>query len=185
MADQNSQRAPVLDTATRLAFERTRNSYENTMTSWIRTSTSLITFGFSIYKFFQIEAPNRPQQNHLIGPRDFALMLVSIGIFSLLLATLEHRQSIRAPVPQYTGKRHSLALLGRGVDFDSRHPCTTREDLATGLSRSRSPCFSRLTKRNPIWLSSAEPQFDGACTRSYRICCEADHKHRQLFEFRN
>jgi len=111
MADQNSQREPVLDTATRLAFERTRNSYENTMMSWIRTSTSLITFGFSIYKFFQIETPIRPLPNHLIGPREFALMLVSIGIFSLLLATLEHRQSIRALGPQYIGKRRSLALL--------------------------------------------------------------------------
>ena len=53
MADQNSQRAPVRNNLKRLAFERTRNSYENTMMSWIRTSTSLITFGFSIYKFFQ------------------------------------------------------------------------------------------------------------------------------------
>jgi uncharacterized membrane protein YidH (DUF202 family) len=25
------------------------------MMSWIRTATSLITFGFSIYKFFQLE----------------------------------------------------------------------------------------------------------------------------------
>ncbi len=42
--------------------------------SWIRTATSLITFGFSIYKFFQIEAPDsEKQQNCLIGPREFAL----------------------------------------------------------------------------------------------------------------
>ena len=101
MADQNSQRAPVLDTATRLAFERTRNSYENTMTSWIRTSTSLITFGFSIYKFFQIEAPGAGQQNLLIGPREFAFMLVSIGLASLPLAILEYRQSIRTLGAQY------------------------------------------------------------------------------------
>jgi len=111
MADQNSQREPVLDTATRLAFERTRNSYENTMMSWIRTSTSLITFGFSIYKFFQIEAPNHPQQNRLIGPRDFAFMLVSIGLVSLLLATLEHRQNLRALGAQYAGRQRSLAVL--------------------------------------------------------------------------
>ena len=111
MADQNSQRAPVLDTATRLAFERTRNSYENTMMSWIRTSTSLITFGFSIYKFFQIEAPTRPQQNPLIGPREFAFMLVSIGLISLLLATIEHRQSRRTLSAQYAGRRRSLAVL--------------------------------------------------------------------------
>jgi inner membrane protein YidH len=111
MSEQISQRAPVLDTSTELAFERTRNSYENTMMSWIRTATSLITFGFSIYKFFQIEAPNHPQRNRLIGPREFALILVSIGVLSLLLATLEHRQNIRALGAQYAGKRRSLALL--------------------------------------------------------------------------
>ena len=111
MTQQISQIRPALDISTQLAFERTRNSYETTMMSWIRTATSLITFGFSIYKFFQIEAPSRPQQNRLIGPREFALMLVSIGIFSLVLATLEHRQSIRALGTQYAGKRRSLALL--------------------------------------------------------------------------
>ena len=95
MTEQISQRAPVLGTSTDLAFQRT-NSYQQTMMSWIRTATSLILFGFSIYKFFQIEAPNHPQQNRLIGPREFALMLVSIGLISLLLAPLEYRQSIRA-----------------------------------------------------------------------------------------
>ena len=62
MAEQTPRSAPALDDSTRLAFERTRNSYENTMMSWIRTATSLITFGFSIYKFFQIEAPSEKQQ---------------------------------------------------------------------------------------------------------------------------
>jgi hypothetical protein len=38
-------------------------------------------------------------------------MLVSIGILSLLLATIEHRQNIRALPPHYAGKRRSLALL--------------------------------------------------------------------------
>ena len=111
MTEQMSQRLPVPDDSTRLALERTRESYENTMMSWIRTATSLITFGFSIYKFFQIEAPNRPQQNRLIGPREFALALVSIGLFSLVLATLENRQKIRALDAQYAGKRRSLSVL--------------------------------------------------------------------------
>jgi uncharacterized membrane protein YidH (DUF202 family) len=49
---------PALDTSTRLAFDRTRVAYERTMMAWIRTATSLITFGFAVYKFFQIEAPS-------------------------------------------------------------------------------------------------------------------------------
>lgn len=88
--------APVLDRSTKLALDRTRASYERTMMSWIRTATSLITFGFTIYKFFQIEAPPERQRNYLIGPRGFAVALVSIGLFSLVLATLENRQSIRS-----------------------------------------------------------------------------------------
>ena len=81
------------------------------MMSWIRTATSLITFGFSVYKFFQLEAPGRQRQNRLIGPREFAFMLVSIGLVSLLLATLEHRQNIRALGAPYAGKQRSLAVL--------------------------------------------------------------------------
>jgi len=45
-----------VDAATERDFARTRNSYERTTMSWIRTATSLITFGFTIYKFFQLEA---------------------------------------------------------------------------------------------------------------------------------
>ncbi len=111
MAEQISQRAPALDTSTQLAFERTRNSYENTMMSWIRTATSLITFGFSIYKFFQMDAPTQAEPKRLIGPREFAFILVSIGLLSLVLATLQHRQSIRVLGAQYAGQPSSLALL--------------------------------------------------------------------------
>jgi putative membrane protein len=111
MDEQTSRSAPALDDSTRLAFDRTRAAYERTMMSWIRTATSLITFGFSVYKFFQIEAPGHQQQNRLIGPRGFAFMLVSIGLVSLLLATLEHRQNIRALGAQYAGKQPSLAML--------------------------------------------------------------------------
>ncbi len=81
------------------------------MMSWIRTATSLITFGFSIYKFFQIGAPSEKQQNYLIGPREFALALVSVGLISLLLATLENRQNIRTLGAQHAGKQRSLSVL--------------------------------------------------------------------------
>lgn len=111
MADNISRSARVFDDSTTLAFARTRAAYERTMMSWIRTATSLITFGFSIYKFFQLEARGRERHDRLIGPRDFALMLVSIGLISLVLATVEHRQHIRALGVQYAGKQRSLAVL--------------------------------------------------------------------------
>ena len=111
MAEQTLHRAPPLDISTELAFARTRAAYERTMMSWIRTATSLITFGFSIYKFFQLEAREITLRKHLIGPRQFALMLVSIGLLSLLLATIEYRRNIRALDAQSTHREHSLAVL--------------------------------------------------------------------------
>jgi putative membrane protein len=115
MAEQTPQGAQRLDIATELAFDRTTAAYERTMMSWIRTATSLITFGFSIYKFFQIETPGHEQQRRLIGPREFAFMLVSIGLVSLLLATLEHRQNIRTLGARYAGKQRSLTVVVAGL----------------------------------------------------------------------
>jgi putative membrane protein len=110
MADQ-THRAPALDQSTELAFERTRAAYERTMMSWIRTATSLITFGFSIYKFFQLEAPARALQHRLVGARQFAFVLVSLGLISLLLATIEYRRDIRALRARYAKNQPSLAVL--------------------------------------------------------------------------
>jgi putative membrane protein len=111
MSEQTPAGTPPLDRSTQLAFERTRVAYERTMMAWIRTATSLITFGFTIYKFFQLEGPGRSQQSRLIGPRAFAFLMVSFGLISLLLATIEHRQNIRALGAQYAGKQRSLTVL--------------------------------------------------------------------------
>jgi putative membrane protein len=73
------------------------------MMAWKRTATSLITFGFSIYKLFQLEGLGHQQQGRLVEPREFALMLVSIGLVSLL--TIEHRQNIRTLGAQYEGRQ--------------------------------------------------------------------------------
>jgi putative membrane protein len=85
----------TIDTGTRLAVDRTWLAHERTMLAWVRTAASLISFGFTIYKFFQLEigrlAPGRPEP--LIGPREFALILIGLGIASLILAFVEHRRS--------------------------------------------------------------------------------------------
>ncbi len=44
-----------MDVSTRLSYERTFLAHERTLMAWVRTSSSLITFGFSIYKFFEME----------------------------------------------------------------------------------------------------------------------------------
>ena len=110
MADTTLPGAPKLDTSTKLAYDRTRLAYERTMMAWVRTATSMITFGFTIYKFFQIEEGEGVESNRLIGAREFALLLVGIGLVSLLVATLEHRQSLRALREQYPEMPRSLSL---------------------------------------------------------------------------
>lgn len=95
MATQTAMSAPELDTSTKLAYERTRLAYENTMMAWVRTATSLITFGFSVYKFFQIEKGGGEQVDRLVGPREFALLMITVGLVSLLMATLQHVLSMR------------------------------------------------------------------------------------------
>jgi putative membrane protein len=115
MAEQTTPGAPILDIGTRLAFERTRAAYERTMMSWIRTAASLITFGFSVYKFFQLEKPASGSEQRLVGPRGFALTLVSVGLVSLALATLDFRQNIRTLGAQYGGRTRSLSVVMAGL----------------------------------------------------------------------
>ena len=108
MTDQAASTVGRLDTATTLAFERTRIAYERTMMAWVRTATSLITFGFSVYKFFQFELKNAPEPT-IIGSRGFGLTLISIGLVSLLLGTVEHARDLRALRQQYPGMPRSMS----------------------------------------------------------------------------
>lgn len=104
-----------LDTSTRLAYERTRLAYERTMQAWIRTATSLITFGFSVYKFFQLEAPALKKPS-IIGSREFGEILVLLGIGSLVLATIEYRGRERELEKEWPHKqRRSLAVWLAGA----------------------------------------------------------------------
>ena len=85
-----------LDTGTKLAVERTWLAHERTILAWVRTAASLISFGFTIYKFFELELRGRADQTYpLIGPREFAMILIAIGIGSLVISFIEHRQSTR------------------------------------------------------------------------------------------
>jgi putative membrane protein len=87
--------APV-DTVSKLAFDRTYLAYERTLMAWIRTALSLIAFGFSMYKFFQyVPSGERAVVQALIGPRGLGILMISIGLFALLLAAIQHRRSMK------------------------------------------------------------------------------------------
>ncbi|MDM5263564.1 DUF202 domain-containing protein [Sulfurovum sp. XTW-4] len=86
-----------------MAFERTRGAYQRTMMAWVRTGTSLITFGFTAYKFFQLEISGKIPliKVSLIGAREFEFILICIGIILLLLGMFEHRRDMRAMQKEY------------------------------------------------------------------------------------
>jgi putative membrane protein len=118
----------VLDTATRLAIERTRVAYERTIMASIRTSTSLITFGFSAYKFFQLDpldgrTGNAPPRSSILGPKEFGLTMIALGLLSLFLAWFEYNRDVRTLRNEYRLLPRSyiglvaaiVAVLGTGL----------------------------------------------------------------------
>lgn len=100
--------------STRLALDRTWLAHERTLMAWVRTATSMIGFGFTIYKFFELEALHR---DGLITPRDFALMMISIGLITLLLATISRRKEIKSISQQLRRSSGSLAEIVAGLVF--------------------------------------------------------------------
>src|SRR5262249_30706692 len=100
-----------LPDANQLAADRTRLAYERTLLAWVRTATGLITFGFSIYKFFEIQhaAQGAPTPMKLLGAREFAILSIVMGLAALLLATLEHTTHMRRLRAQNVHVPRSLA----------------------------------------------------------------------------
>lgn len=100
-----------LDETTQLAFTRTRLAADRTLLSWIRTSFSMISFGFAIVKFFQYLKPleNYPQQN--LGTKHLGAFLISLGIFSLFPAIIQHGKELNVISKIDKGPRWSYALI--------------------------------------------------------------------------
>ena len=95
-------------------MDRTRLAYERTLMAWIRTATSLISFGFTIYKFFQFELKGQALSERLIGPRGFALIMIATGLVALLLSTLEHRRNMQAMRAEFGHLPVSTAAIVAG-----------------------------------------------------------------------
>jgi putative membrane protein len=105
-----------LDAGTRLAVDRTRLAYERTLMAWVRTATSLISFGFTIYKFFQLELKDQPAHAEpMIGARGFALIMIATGLVALALSTFEHRRSLQAMREEFGHIPGSTAAIVAGL----------------------------------------------------------------------
>ena len=127
MTDSVQPRIEKIDATTKLAVDRTRLAYERTLMAWVRTAISLISFGFTIYKFFQIEGAGK--QDGVTSATEFSVLEFSVlefsvlmivfGLVSLLMATLEHRRDLNA-LRGGNSREIPAALIGLGascIDF--------------------------------------------------------------------
>jgi putative membrane protein len=103
----------TLPDATQLAVERTRLAHERTLMAWVRTSVSLISFGFTIYKFFQYLRENQQTAAvaSALNPRRFGMVMIVLGLFMLVVATIQHRASLKQLDNRYDKGPRSLATL--------------------------------------------------------------------------
>ena len=102
----------VAPDSTHLALDRTWLAHERTLMAWVRTATSMISFGFTIYKFFQFESGRgAPVARGIVTPRDFALMMVSIGLVALVMATNAHRKEVRGLADHLGGRRSRAQVV--------------------------------------------------------------------------
>lgn len=84
--------------------------------AWVRTSTSLISFGFTIYKFFQYLHDQQPDRREgVLGPRQYAILMIGIGIIALILATIQHRRDMKDLRKHHPEVPYSLATVLAGL----------------------------------------------------------------------
>src|SRR5262249_25869234 len=114
-----------LDSSTELALVRTVLAHERTLMAWIRTSASLISFGFTIYKFFEYFTESRQvtPAHRLSGPRHFGMGMMLMGVLALVLATIDYGREMNELQAQYGPIRKPVvgkiacvvSLLGLGL----------------------------------------------------------------------
>jgi len=109
MADQRTDMA--LD-RTSWAGQRTLLAEERTLMAWIRTSLALISFGFTIYKFFQylIEA-ERITSFRVSGPRNVGIGFLLVGTVALVFATIQYWRAVTELHKSPLRSRWALALV--------------------------------------------------------------------------
>jgi putative membrane protein len=81
---------------TQMAVSRTVAAYDRTLMAWVRTCVSLISFGFTIYKFFQAIAEKGAQPTFgILTPREIGIIMISTGFVTLLLATIQNHLELK------------------------------------------------------------------------------------------
>ena len=86
-----------------MARMRTLMAADRTLMAWVRTALSMISFGFTIFKFFQYlyESASKPQVPQ--GARNLALILTGLAVASLVVGVLEHHRVAASLGARVTG----------------------------------------------------------------------------------
>ena len=105
--DLAQERTDLAEVRTALARERTRAAEERTLMAWIRTALSMISFGFGIDRLFKYldKTQTGTGINVLTEERILGLSLMSLGLFTLVAAIINHwriLKNIEAEEYQYT-----------------------------------------------------------------------------------
>ena len=107
---------PTAPNSTDLAVDRTRLAHDRTLMAWVRTAASLISFGFTIYKFFQyLRDKGEVAGGRIFGPREFAMALIAIGLAALVIATIQNRRDMRALRKHYPEVPYALSTVVAGL----------------------------------------------------------------------
>ena len=90
--DLAGERTDLAEIRTELARERTRAAEERTLMAWIRTALSMISFGFGIDRLFKYLDKTEASTgiNVLTEERILGLSLMSLGLFTLVAAIINH-----------------------------------------------------------------------------------------------
>jgi putative membrane protein len=89
MAVGNDVGDAALPSSSELALDRTLLAHDRALLALVRTATPLIDLG-AIYKFFQYlrEQQGLEPDGRVLDPRRFAMLMISIGLAPLPLATI-------------------------------------------------------------------------------------------------
>ena len=95
-----------------LAMDRTRLAAERSLMAWVRTSLSMIAFGFTLFKFLEaMHAQSPVPVARPDAPRNVGLLLVGIGTFAVVVATIQYWKYAGKMRCGQIGRRLDLAMI--------------------------------------------------------------------------
>jgi len=109
MTDEKTSTPTISNTE--LAMERTALAHERTLMAWVRTAVSLISFGFTLYKFFEEWRKSQPVVQSLFTPRIVGMIMILFGLLGLFFAEIQHYAAIRKLKRDYPKIQRSLSSV--------------------------------------------------------------------------